>query len=87
MRLATERVKTMSPLPFSTTTLIAHGAGSVDTAAAALGPRFGVLRASTTASTAASIASPIAPTAARRRHGLATNGRGGAGRPANSHAS
>src|SRR6185369_16214345 len=86
MRLATERVKTMSPLPFNTTTFTAHGAGSVAAlAAAADALGFGLFWASTTARTAATSTARNAASAATRRHGLARNG--GAGSPASSSAS
>ena len=59
----------MSPLPFSTTTLIAHGAGRVAAAdAAAEGFGFALLRARTTASVAARTSAPTAATAPSRRH-------------------
>src|SRR5437899_13079261 len=86
MRLATERVYTMSPLPFSTTTLIAHGAGSVAAAeAAAEAFGFALERASTTESVAARTSAPTAATAPRRRHG--PSGFGGVGSPASPSAS
>src|SRR5581483_11547795 len=77
----------MSPLPFRTTTLIAHGAGSV-AAAAAASDAFGGepdRAARTTASVAARTSAPAAATAASRRSGF--GGRGGVGRPASSSAS
>src|SRR5438034_5512945 len=73
----------MSPLPFRTTTLTAHGAGSV---AALVAPSdsdgFEPRSASTIAKTAATTTAANAASAATRRHGLARSG--GAGNPASS---
>src|SRR4029453_2230891 len=72
----------MSPLPLSTTVLIAHGAGSVAACDAAVDASSFVplVRASTTASTAPSMAPPLAEPPPRV-HRDGERRRGKAGQP------
>ena len=80
----------MSPAPFSTSTWISHGFGSV-AACATTGSTTGRLLPAT-AGTSTNATSPIsaaerAATPTRRATGLTSSGRGDTGRPASARAS
>src|SRR3954471_4303478 len=83
----------MSPLPFSTTTLIAHGGGNVTALAGPAAPLDGEvgfddsLRANAIASTAASTSAANAVIAPNRRSGFIVTGTASTGSPASSWAS